>query len=118
MDETSNRVREHDSGEVVPGKEQRLLDRAGRDDDPLGPEAVEDIAGVDRYEPTLVDPEGSGRRQHFDGWIYAQGSPIETVIDEDDLPSLCRGRLRGMKAGLAAADHEQLGSAVLGVEAP
>ena len=43
---------------------------------------------------------------------------IETVIDEDDLPSLCRGSLRGTEAGLAAADHEHLGSAMLGVEAP
>ena len=64
--EPPDRLGEHDADEVVPGEDERLLDRAGSHHDPLGAVAVEDGAAVDRNEPALPDPECAGRGEHLD----------------------------------------------------
>jgi hypothetical protein len=52
LDKAADAVREHDADEIVPGKDEGLLDRPGRDDDVLGAEAVE-ARGPRRRERAL-----------------------------------------------------------------
>ena len=84
-----------DADEVVAREDQRLLERAGRDDDPLGAEAVEDVAGVDRDEAALVDPDRACRGEHLEALVRrrARGG----LVDEHDLPprgGACRAASR------------------------
>ena len=57
---------QHDPDEVVAREDERLLERSRGDDDPLGAEAVEDPAGVDRDEAALEDPDRAGRSEDLE----------------------------------------------------
>ena len=100
-DEPAHAVGEHHADEVVPREDERLLGRARGDDDPLGAEAVEDGAGVDRDEPALPDPERARRREHLDARRAARSRSAGVLVDEDDArarPSRPRARPRGRPA--------------------
>ena len=64
VDEPLDGRGQHHADEVVAGEDERLLDRARRDDDPAGADPMEDGAGVDRDEPALVDAERVRRCEH------------------------------------------------------
>ena len=114
--ETAHAVGEHDADEVVPGKHERLLRGAGGDDDSLGPNAVEDRAGVDRDEAPLPDSQCSRRREHLDP-SERDVALGEVLVDEDDARTHLR-RLEGSgPPGLAAADDEHARPAMLRVVA-
>ena len=114
VDEAPDRGRQHHADQVVAGEDERLLDRAGRDDDPLGTDPVEEVAGVDGHEPALVNRERPGRRQHL---VRAGCRGGRLLIDEEDAAALRRGRRGGFAAGGAAADDEHIDAPVLGVVA-
>ncbi len=115
-DEPAHAVGEHHADEVVPGKHERLLGRARRDDDPLRAEAVEDRAGVDRHETALPDPERARRREHLDPG-EREIALARVLVDEDDARTRLRRVERRGAPGLAAADDEHARPAVLRVVA-
>ena len=115
-DQAANAVGQHHAREVVAGEDERLLDRAGRDDDPLGAIAVEDRAGIDRHEVALPDAERTGGREHLHA--LELGAPkTRALVHEHDTGPGRRGRERGRAPGLAAADDEHSRPAVLDVVA-
>ena len=90
-------VGEHHADEVVPGEDERLLGGAGRDDDPLRAEAVQNRAGVDRDEPALPDPESARGRKHLDA-VERQIAQSRVLVHEDDAGTVRwppRARRRG-----------------------
>ena len=82
VDEPANGARQHHADEVVAREDERLLDRARRDDDPPGADAVEHVARVDRHEPALVDRERTRRREHLvagASWLARRSSTSSTL---------------------------------------
>jgi hypothetical protein len=115
--QTSDRAGEHDPDEVVAGKDQRLLDRPGCDDDPLCPEAQQDVSRVHRYESALVDAERAGRRENLDGRAAdSRAWPVDPLVDENDVIPAFRGRPRCRNTCGAASDDEDVRAAMLDVE--
>ena len=115
-DEPSHRLGQDDADEVVPGKEERLLECARGHDDVLGAEAIEDVARVDRDEVPLVDPEGGRGRDDLDARELASDE-VRALVDQHDLAALGGVALRRLHARVATADDEHVGPPVLRVEA-
>jgi len=112
LDEPTNAVREHDADEVVPGKDEWLLDRPGRDDDVLGAEAVEHAACVDGNEAAFPDPESPPGGDHLDAVEVD-----EALVHEHDVAAGPRMLGCRLTPGSPASDHQDLGSTVLDVVA-
>ena len=108
--------RQQHPDEVVAGKDQRLLEGAGRDDDPLHAVAQQEVARRHGNEPALVDRERAGGREHLAAG-QLEVRVAERLVDDDDARALDRGRERRLPSGPPAADHEHAGSAVLAVVA-
>ena len=115
-DEPAHAVGEHHADEVVAREDERLLGRAGRDDDPLGAEAVEDRAGVDRDEAALPDPERARGREDLDSGEHVV-TDAGVLVDENDAGAGLRGLERSRAARRAATDDEHARPPVLGVVA-
>ena len=105
--------RQVDADEVVAGEHQRLFERSRCHDDPLGAEAVEDAACVDGDETAFVDPDRPCRGEHLEVVVL---SGEAALVDEHHLPARGRGGPGRLTPRAAAADHEHLRSAMLGVE--
>src|SRR5712691_1426358 len=109
IDEPADGAGQVDADEVVAGEQQRLLDGARGDDDALGTEAIENLAGVDRDESPLVDPDRARRREHLHAF-HLRSAPF---VDEHDVVSLGRGPLCRSDTRAPAADHEHVRAPVL-----
>ena len=109
-----DRRRQHHADEVVAGEDERLLDRAGRDDDPLGADPVEHVAGVDRAR---ARPRRSPSARAGASTSYAVAAAAAALVDEEHAAALRRRGRGGRAAGAAAADHEHVDAPVLGVVA-
>ena len=110
-DKPADGAGEHHADEVVAGKDERLLDRAGGDHDPLGADPVQDVTCRDGDEIPLVDAErASGREQLVPG-----GREATALVHQQHVSA---GGLRGRPAAASAADDERLDAAVLDVVAP
>ena len=116
-DEAPDAVGEHHADEVVPAEHERLFGRAGRDDDPLGTEAIEQRARVDRNEAALPDPERAGGREHLHPGELEIAVP-GVLVDEDDAGAAPRGFERRRPTRCAAADDEHARAPMLRVVAP
>ena len=73
----ANRLRQRRLDEVV-GEHERLLDRAGGDNDAAGAHPV--VAGVDRHEAALVDPDA---RAGASNWLPPRSSTRRTCPPAD-----------------------------------
>src|SRR6185503_12282881 len=113
LDQPTNSVREHHPDEVVPREDERLLDRPRGDDDSLGAVAIEDPACVDGHEPAFPDPQRAPGRDDLDAFEGVD----ESLVDEGDLPPRGGVLPSRLAPGLAAADDQYLGAAVLDVVA-
>ena len=116
-DQAADAVGEHHADEVVPREHERLLGRAGRDDDPLGAEAVQDGAGVDRDEASLPDPERARGCEDLDSGEHVV-TDAGVLVDQNDAGTGLRGLESSRAARGAATDDEHSRSPVLGVVAP
>ena len=114
-DQAQRAVGEHDADEVVAGEHERLLDRAGRDHDPLRAHAQQQVPGLDRHEPALVDAERATGRDELERLV---AEPADVLVDEQHLLTGGRGGPRRREPGAPAADDEHVDAAVLGVVAP
>ena len=65
----------------LPGKDERLLHRAGRDDDARGTDLDERVAVRDRDEALLEEPDRDRRREQLDAGLV--GAPPKLVGPRD-----------------------------------
>jgi len=117
-DQAAGAFGQHHPDQVVARKEERLLERAGRDDDPLRAEAEEQLTRVHGDEATFVDAERPRRRDLLDPRSDGQSGLLKAFVDEDDLAPRSCGLVRGRASRAARADHEHVGPPVLDVVAP
>jgi hypothetical protein len=114
IDQASTSRREHDSDQIVPREDERLLDRARGDDDPVGPIPVENGARIDRDEAALPDSE---RAPSYYLEISFVDFQVGVFLHEHDLSATSGMLGRGALARRSPADHEHVGVTVLSVVA-
>ena len=115
-DQAQRAVGEHHADEVVAGEDERLLDRAGRDHDPLRAHAQQQVAGLDRDEPALVDADARVRARRPRTARRRTGATFSSTSSTRSPAAAAAARRR--EPGAPAADDEHVDAAVLGVVAP
>ena len=117
VDESFDGGGQHHPDEVVPGKDQRLVERPGGDDDVLGAKAKKHAAALDRHQPAFPDADRTRGSDHL-GPRDVEVCVLRQLVDEHDAPAVAGMRCRGLAPGPAPAHDEHARAPVLDVVAP